>query len=988
MMNLSNLVKKYQFTDIPFELLMQKRIYKVLLICSTYDAYMLEEDGRIDDRLFEEYVSLNLRYPPIFVQAHTEADAFNVLEQDNIDMIITMLDIDNFNAFCLAKKIKAVYADKPIVVLTPFSREVTLQIEKEDISAIDYVFCWLGNTDLLLAIIKLIEDKMNLKHDVEEIGVQTIILVEDSIRYYSSYLPNIYKIIFMQSKISMTEAINEHQQMLSMRGRPKILLATNYEEAISLIEKYKTNILGIISDISYNRNGKLDTQAGIKLCKKVRTDDPHMPFLLQSSDIKNETIANELKVWFINKYSKNLSIELRDFITQNLAFGDFIFRNPINLKEVDRASNLKSLQAKILTIPEASLEFHAKNNHISKWLNARGLFPIAQFFKYISFKDFENIEDGRKFIYQAISNYRKSRSKGVIAKFNQSSFDNHFNFTRIGDGSIGGKARGLAYTDMILRKYNLYKKFENVKISIPKSVVLSTEVFDEFMDSNNLYPIALSKFSDKEILKHFIEAHLPSRFVNDLETVLTTIKNPLAIRSSSKLEDSHYQPFAGIYATYMIPNLPNDRPKMLKMLKQAIKSIYASVFYKSSKAYMTATSNVIDEEKMGIVIQEVCGSQYGTVFYPTISGVARSINFYPIYPEKPEEGIANIAFGLGKYIVDGGISLRFSPKYPRKILQLSSPEMALKNSQKQFNALSLLPKKFVPSTNDGVNILNIDIKEATNDYSLSQVASTFDYENHMLRDGSNEKGMRLITFSNILQYNTFPLAEILTTLLEIGQKEMSNPIEIEFAVNLNVPEGCPKIFNFLQIRPIVENKEIVNLNLLNATTENTIIYSKSALGNGIIDTIYDIVYVKPESFNPAYTLKIAETIEKINIKFVNKVKNYILVGPGRWGSSDPWLGIPVKWSQISAARVIVESSLENFQIDPSQGTHFFQNLTSFRVGYFTINPFIKDGSYDTDFLSKQKSIYEDQYIKHIQFDKPVIIKIDGKNNIGIIYKPD
>lgn len=977
---------KIDFNDTSFNLLMQRRIHKVLLISSNYDSFMLEEDGRIDEQIFNEYVSLNLRYPPIFVMAHSSEEAFEILKNDNIDLVISMLSIGDRDTFALANEIKSLYPKIPIVVLTHFSREVTIRLEKEDLSAIDYVFCWLGNADILLAIIKLIEDRMNVEYDVDVIGVQTILLVEDSIRYISTYLPNIYKIIFKQSKEYMREALNEHQKMLRMRGRPKILLATNYDHAMELYEKYKYNMLGIISDITYPRKGIKDKLAGIKLCKKVKEDDEFMPLLLQSSDLNNKKYADELNVGFIHKYSKTLSIELRNYIIKQFAFGEFIFRDPDTLKPISRASDLQSLQHLILTVPEKSLEYHASRNDLSKWLNARAVFPIAQLFKYLKLSDFPNLKEARTYIYRAISSYRMSKGRGIIAKFDKNNFDEYLIFSRIGDGSIGGKARGLAFINSIIKKNRIFNKFPGIIITIPRTVVLSTDVFDDFMEENDLYRIGMSDLSDSEILDRFVQAKLPSRVYQDLYAFISVVKNPIAIRSSSKLEDSHYQPFAGIYSTYMIPKTSNST-LMIKMLSDAIKCVYASVYYKASKAYMAATSNVIDEEKMGIVLQEVCGKQFGNRFYPTISGVARSINFYPIEPEKSEDGIVNIAYGLGKQIVDGGISLRFSPKHPKKILQLSSPDMALKDTQKDFYSLDMCPTKFKPSTDDGINIIKYDIKDAEKDSSLRFAASTYDFQNNLLRDGTIYDGKRIITFANILKHDTFPLAEILQTLLEVGQKEMNNPIEIEFAVDLNVSKGEPYVFNFLQIRPIVNNDQHEDFDLEEVKQEESIIYCESAMGNGRIDDIYDFVYVKPETFNALDSHAIGDEISLLNEKFIEEQRNYVLVGPGRWGSSDPHLGIPVKWAHISQARVIIESGLENFRIDPSQGTHFFQNLTSFRVGYFTINPYINDGFYDLEFLGKQEAHFENNYIRHIRFKEPIKVQIDGKHNRGVVLKP-
>ena len=979
-------LQKYDFTDTSFDLLMQKRIHRVLIICSNYDYYMLEEDGRVDEQIFNEYVSLNLRYPPSFIQTDNAEDAYRILEEEKVDLVITMLSIKGTDTFALAKRIKSMYEKTPIVVLTYFSREVSQRLEKEDLSAIDYVFCWLGDASLILAIIKLLEDKMNAEHDIENVGVQAIILVENSVRYISSYLPNLYRIVLVQSQDFQKEALNEHQRMLKMRGRPKILLATNYEDAVSLYEKYKYNVLGVISDISYRRSGLQNENAGIELCKLVRADDDNVPFLLQSSSVQHKKVAEELGAGFINKYSKSLSLELRNFIIQNLAFGPFVFRNPDTLEPIAIATDLQSLQQKILTIPDNSLDYHATRNHFSKWLNARALFPVAQMFKYIRKEDFESMDEIRKFLYVAISSFRLGKGRGIIAKFDKTSFDEYQIFSRIGEGSIGGKARGLAFINSIIKKNKLYNRFPGVLITIPRTVVLSTDAFDEFMENNNLYTIALSDIPDEEILKRFIEAELPGWVYQDFYAFLSVSRNyPIAVRSSSKLEDSHYQPFAGIYSTYMIPRVTDNRI-MVKLISDAIKEVYASVFYKSSKAYMTATANVIDEEKMGIILQEVCGKRHENLYYPTISGVARSINYYPIGSETASDGIANVAFGLGKLIVDGGLTLRFSPRHPKKILQLSSMESALRDTQKEFLALDLNIDSFVPSTDDGVNLLKIKIRDAGNDNAMKYLASTYDINNNMLYDGISRPGKKVITFANILQHNQFPLAEILTTLLETGSEEMNNPIEIEFAVNLETSPPAPNVFNFLQIRPIVQNEQGQNINIDNIDPAEALIYSESALGNGVFRGIRDLVYVRPETFNPAQNEKIATDIEQLNTRFVKQGTGYVLVGPGRWGSTDPWLGIPVTWPQISAARIIVESGLKNYRIDPSQGTHFFQNITSFRVGYFTVNPFNKEGHYDVEWLEKQNVVYEDDYLRHVRFDNPLEIIIDGRSHRGVIKK--
>ena len=978
--------RKYYFHDTAFDTLMQNRISKVLLISSNYDAFMLEEDGRIDEQIFNEYVALNLRHPPYFVKATTAQHAFKVLEEEDIDLVISMLSISDMSAVDLGKEIKEKHPDKPLVMLTQMSREVSMLLETEDFSSVDYVFSWLGDTSLLLAIIKLIEDKMNVEHDVKEVGVQTILLVEDSIRFYSIYLPEIYRIIFKQTQTFVDEAVNQHQKMLRMRGRPKILLATNYDEAMAVYNSYSKNLLGVISDISYNRNGKKDPLAGIKLTNVLRKDNPYLAILLQSSELKNKKFAEELNVGFIYKYSRNLPRRIRTYLKESLAFGDFIFRNPKTLEEFSRAKNLRELQKLIQTVPDNILLYHAQKNSFSRWLNARSLFQISQLFRPISVNQFKTVDKLRDFMYSVISSYRQAKGRGVISKFEKDKFDDYLMFSRIGDGSIGGKARGLAFIDSLLKKRIISDNYDNVLVTIPRTVVISTDIFDEFMEEQNLYDIALSTdISDDEILQKFIDAELPKRIRADLQALIDVVKKPLAVRSSSVLEDSHYQPFAGIYSTYMIPSV-KEKKQMLKLLSNAIKSVYASVYYASSKSYMDATKNSLEEEKMGIVIQEICGKSYGDRYYPTISGVARSINFYPIPPEKPQDGIANIALGLGKTIVDGGISLRFSPKYPKKVLQLSSPDMALRGTQNEFYALDLSKKSFNPSSDEGVNLVKLRVRDAEKDGSIKHISSTYDFQNNIIRNGTHYEGKKILTFAGPLQFNTFPLAKIIDSILKTCQKEMNTPVEIEFACHLDVNTGEPRVFSFLQLRPIVESQDKEQVNLSEIQDEEILISSNSALGNGQDSSVYDLIYVKPKAFNAAKTREIAERVDALNKKMTKENRNYILIGPGRWGSSDSWLGIPVKWSQISMAKLIVESGLKDFRIDPSQGTHFFQNLTSFRVGYFTINPYINDGTLDIDYLDSFEAEYEDEYIRLIKFKTPLVYQIDGKTNKGILCK--
>jgi len=976
------------FIETSFSNLMKKRIYHVLLLSSAYDAFILEGDGRIDEQIFNEYVSLNLRYPPQFILVTDEEEAFKAIEEQNIDLVITMLSAEKESTFNFANDFKEEYPDIPIVALTPFSREVSLRFDKEKTQVFDYVFSWLGNADLLLAIIKLIEDKMNADYDINEIGVQAIILVEDSVRFYSSYLPNIYKIIFTQSKQFMQEGLNEHQKMLRMRGRPKILFATTYEDAINLYDKFHDNLLGVITDMSYKHYGIRNQFAGINLCRHIKIDNKYTPLLIQSSDAKNIIFAKEIHVGFLHKHSKTLLRELRKFIIKHFAFGSFEFIDPYSHNVVEKAADLKEMQDKLYLIPDSSLRYHITRNHFSKWLNARALFSLANVFKIVSAEDFENLDEVRHYLFHSMQNFRIIKGRGVIAEFNNDSYDEYLIFTRMGNGSIGGKARGLAFLDSLIKRNKLLAKYPDVLISIPRTVVLSSDTFDEFMERNDLYKVALSDISDEKILNHFIAATLSENVIENLKAFIKIVRKPIAVRSSSLLEDSYYQPFAGIYSTYMIPNLHEDPTQMIRMLSLAIKSVYASAYYSTSKAYMTTTSNLIDEEKMSIVFQEVTGSPHENVFYPSFSGVARSINFYPIEPEKPEDGIANIAIGLGKQIVEGGQTLRFSPKYPKKILQLSSPDQALRETQKQFYALDLNPKSFTPSTDDGINLKPIRVRDIDSDWGLDKLMSTYDFDNNIIREGKGHKGKKIVTFSNILQHHTFPLPEILSDILRIGEHEMNTPIEIEFAVNLNKTASDPVLFNILQIRPIVATKEYALTDLSKIKKEDILIYSKLALGNGQINDLHDFIFVKPENFAASRSRQIVEHINELNKRLIEEDRYYILVGPGRWGSSDSSLGIPVKWPHISNARIIVESGLENYRIDPSQGTHFFQNLTSFRVGYFTINPFINDGYYDIDFLNQMPAYFENEFIKHIRFDEALRTEIDGKNTIGVVCKPE
>jgi len=979
--NLKDLV----FRDTPFANLMNKRIYNVLLIATKYDSFMLEDDGRVDEQIFNEYTSLSLRYPPRFTQVTTEEEALNELKNRNFELIICMPNMDNRDIFAAASEIKVHYPNIPIVVLTPFSKEVSKRIANEDLSAIDYVFSWLGNSELLLAIIKLIEDKMNAPDDTASVGVQIILLVEDSIRFYSSALPHLYKFVLEQSQMFAKEALNDHQRTLRMRGRPKIKLARNYEEAVRIFDQYRDNMLGIISDMSFMHNGVKDPYAGYKFGQYVRKTGLIIPFVLESSEASNHVYAKELNASFIDKNSKSYPQDLKKKIMQRFGFGDFVILNPHTKEEIMRIKDLKDLQKKVFQIPDDSLVYHLSRNHFSRFFYSRAMFPPAAVLKHGDVSDYKDMDEARKLIFDLIVQYRRMKNTGVVAVYQKDRFDEYSNFARIGDGSLGGKGRGLAFIGAMVKRYPKLES-DNFAVNIPKTVVICTDIFDEFMETNELYPVALGDADDETILRYFLRASLPSRLIEDLMAFFDVVKSPIAVRSSSLLEDSHYQPFAGIYSTYMVPKI-EEKYDMLRTVSDAIKAVYASVFYKDSKAYMTATSNLIDQEKMAIVLQEVVGSRYNDHFYPTMSGVARSLNFYPIGNEKAEDGIANIALGLGKYIVDGGQTLRFSPRHPHSILQMSTMDFALRETQTRFYALDLKNMAEAFSVDDAFNLVKLGLKEADAEGSLKYIVSTYDPYDQIIRDGYYPGGRKILSFVNILQHDVFPLADTLDQILRIGQQEMGRPVEIEFAVNMDPSDHTRATFYLLQIRPIVDNKEIMDEDLSLVKNEETILSSTSVLGHGIVGDVQDIIYVKTGAFNSSNNQLIAYEIEKMNRSFTDQEKGYVLVGPGRWGSSDSWLGIPVKWPHISNARVIVECGLENYRVDPSQGTHFFQNLTSFGVGYFTVNPFKGDGWFDEAFLNAQPAVEETEYLRHVRFDAPITIKMDGKKSLGVVLKP-
>ena len=997
---------KFYLKDVSFVNLMMRRIYNVLIVANPYDAFMLEDDGRIEEKIYNEYMELGLRYPPTFTQVSTTEEAAQVLRSTVIDLVICMPGNADNDAFDVARDIKGKFPNIHCVVLTPFSHGITKRMENEDLSIFDYVFCWLGNTNLILSIIKLIEDKMNLEHDIREAGVQMILLVEDSIRFYSSILPNLYNYILEQSKNFSKEALNRHAATMRMRGRPKVVLARTYEEAQKLYDKYSNNTLGVISDARFplksaakafgneveqeaNPEHGTDTfgrekcpDAGLRLFRYIRKTDPFVPLIIESSESDNRAKAEAEGFRFVDKNSKKMSVDLRRLMEEHMGFGDFIFRDPKTHEEIMRIRSLKELQDNIFNIPNDSMLYHISRNHMSRWLCARAIFPVSAFLKHVTWEKLQDVDAHRQIIFDAIVQYRHMKNLGVVAVFDRMKFDKYAHFARIGEGSLGGKGRGLAFLDNIIKRHPELNQYANATVQIPKTVVLCTDVFDEFMEKNDLYPFALSDATDEEILQAFLRAQLPDDFIDDFLAFFAATNAPIAVRSSSLLEDSHYQPFAGVYATYMIPFL-EDKKEMLRMLACAIKAVYASVFYRDSKAYMLATSNVIDQEKMAVVLQQVVGKQYDGRFYPNISGVIRSINYYPVGNEKAEEGVVSLALGLGKHIVEGGQSIRLSPYHPKNVMQMSEVHTALRQTQTDFYAIDTRHIGEDFKVDDGFNILKLGVREAEKDHALHFIASTYDPQDNVIRDGLWEGGRKIISFAGVLQQGVFPLPKLMQLSMQLGADAMKRPVEIEFACNLNADRTGEMYL--LQIRPIVEENQAVVENLSQIADDQCLLRTDMALGHGESHEVRDVVYVKTsEGYNPLENKEVAQEVETFNRQFADDGERYVLIGPGRWGSSDPGLGIPVKWSSISAASVIVELGIEGYQIDASQGTHFFQNLTSFGVGYFTINAWRGEGICRTDWLDALPAVEETKHVRHVRFPHAFRILIDGQKQRGLV----
>lgn len=970
------------FRNTHFSSLIKFRIKRILMICSNYDAFIMEEDGKIESQVYKEYVGLNMSNPPTFVWVESAAAARQTLENEpDIDMIICMYNEIDKDIFPLAADLKAEGKQIPFVLLMHYSKQIRKKVMSQTDSGVDFVFSWHGNADLILAIIKLFEDKRNADYDILETGVQAIMLVEDSIRYYSTYLPELYKLILKQSNEFLKETLNEDQQKNRKRSRPKILLATCYDEAYATYEKYRNHFLGIISDVGMvvhkgdpPKTEKLD--AGIDLVHHIRQDDPMMPILLQSSQVSVADVAKRLNVGFLKKYSRTLFLQLSDYIKEEFGFGDFVFRDGKGVV-YGRAANLQELEEVIKHVPDNILVSNTSKNMFSKWFFARGLFTLANKFRL---EHHDDASEAREFLIKEVQAYHKAMGRGIIAEFSNGNYDRYISFARMGDGSLGGKARGLAFLNRLIEKHSLTDRYENISISIPRSIVISTEYFDEFILENGLQYVIDSELSDDEILSEFVASRLPEGLISGLKTYLKTVDTPLAVRSSSKLEDSNYQPFAGVYSTYMIPHVDN-KDMMLRILDKAIKSVYASVFYNGSRTYIQTTGNLQSEEKMAVVIQNICGSEHNGLYYPMISGVGRSVNFYPIGGERMEDGIVNVVFGLGKSVVEGGKTLRFSPEFPKKILQLSQPYLAMRDSQKMMFALDLRPGAFKISRNEGVNLAHIPVTEVIPDYANSNlVFSTYSAVDSRIVPGVEESGARIVSFDAILKYGKYPLAKALSEIMDICRKELLCEVEIEFAADV-APSGKLSL-KLLQVRPIssYSAEQEVNFDELKTSLGTLFLESGKALGNGFVNDVSHIVYIAPDKFNSLSTREIAAELAEINNTFKSRNEGYILIGPGRWGSSDPNLGIPVIWSDISEAKMIVEYSMPGFQVEPSQGTHFFQNITSLGVGYLSIDTVAGDGNVDFDALGGLDCEQTMKYAVVLHTEEPITAYIERNTN--------
>ena len=986
----TNQIDEFDLSFKVFHELMAKKVGNILLVSTPYDAFIMEEEGRLAERIIHEYRGLNLSRPPHLTQVSTAREAITALSEKRFDLVLTMPRLDDMDAYGLSRHIKEIYPALPVFLLAHRTNRLFFDSESRARNPIDKTFIWTGNTDLLLALIKNVEDRMNIDYDTQRAKVRVLIMVEDSPLYSSSILPLLYKEIVLQTQAVMEDSLNDEHRILRMRARPKILLAENYEEALDLYRRFRPYLLSVFSDVRYPRNGMMDDEAGFSLLKMVRQEMGDLPLLMLSSEDKNRLKAGTIPAVFLNKNSPNLHEEIRLFFKKHLGFGDFIFRMPDG-SEVGRTSSLREMQKLLPSVPDESIFYHASHNHFSSWLMARSEIMLASKLKPVKATEFASVAALKKYLVNCIEERRKGRQKGIIAQFDSDRYDPDAEFVKIGTGSLGGKARGLAFISTRLKENReLRARFEDVDIHVPQSLVVSTEVFDDFLVQNDLKEVPSADLSDVQISEKFLDARIPRGLYRDLKLALAYLKYPLAVRSSSLLEDAQFQPFAGIYRTYMIPNQHPDINLRLKRLIQAIKMVYASTFMEAPRAYAKSTMHRSEDEMMAVIIQQLTGSAYANAFYPTFSGVAQSYNFYPINRMKPEEGIAHIALGLGKMVVEGGASLRFSPRYPQLMPQFSTVDDILRNSQRNFFALNMahFPENFSTPENfaDDVTLMKIDIDTAADHPAVRQMCSTYSPQEHRIRDVFNPQGYPELTFASILKYQTIPLAEILTEILDIGRQGMGSPVEIEFSVNLPPNGRGKKEFALLQIRPMVVGQKERVIEITDEDINRAFCYSTMALGNGRFLDITDIIFVRPETFDPARTVEIAREIGQHNRQMVAESRKYLLVGPGRWGSADRWLGIPVSWNDISGVGAIVETSVEKLKADPSQGSHFFHNITSLGISYLNV---LDDRAnfIDWPWLENLEAAATTPHVTHARLDRPITVKIDGKTSRAVLLKP-
>ena len=981
-------MKTVQFTHadkLTLQDLIFHRIHEILLVASPYDSFVLEEDGRLTEQILHEYMGMNFSNAPRVWQSSTAADALTMLSRQDFDLIVVMMRIADMDPILFCSKIKELYPQKPVILLAFDESEIKQLPEEFQKSSIDSVFIWSGNANVLLAIVKLLEDKMNIKRDIKKADVRCIILIEDSPRYYSLILPMIYKEISHQVKEMVDKSASDHERLLYMRGRPRILLARSYEEAERYFKRFRMSTLGIISDIRFPKKDKLDKNAGVKFARWARSIDPSIPIMLQSKHNKNANLAKEVQAHFLYKDSPALLRELRDFVVSNFGFGDLIFRTPKG-KEIIRVSDLNELVNAIKSVPEQSLLYHAKSNHFSNWLAAHGYLGLASEVRPINYADFKDSVEHRDYLIELIKNTIQNRRARQVVEIQRGKFDHSKRFIQISGGSLGGKARGLAFAQKMIRSSSIRKSYPEVIINIPHVAVIGTDSFDDFMRENNLWDDALSNKSNKQINNRFIKSTFNKSLIESLKLFIKSVKYPLAVRSSSLLEDSQYQPLSGMYATYMLPNNQPKAKQRLDDLITAIKLVYASTFYQDPKSLISRSVHRIEEEKMAVILMEMVGQSYNDRYYPSFSGTAQSFNFYPISYMKRNEGVAHLALGLGRTIANGEKSLRFSPKYPGILPQYYSIKATIESSQNSFYAMRLKGNNSSSLKNEDKNLSSFNLKIAEKDGSLKWSGSVVSNEDNIIRDTLSQNGTRVITFTPILKWSMFPLVDILNDLLEMGKDSLGCEVEIEFAVNIFEDKNKNPEFSLLQIKPMVMggSRELINLD--NESSKSILCNSKVTLGDGFIDSVQHVVFVDPKRFRSANTKAIAKEIHQFNNILVN-TSPYILVGPGRWGSADPWLGIPVTWKQISGASAIIEMGIKDFPVDPSFGSHFFQNVTSMRLGYFTIDNNSKDESFDYNWLKKQKVVKNKKFTICYKLERPLRIKIDGQTGNGIILKP-